>query len=184
MLEKIRELSRKEAGNEDYNIHVKVVVKYTLHLAKLKGVDPELAELAALLHDIALFRYGVKGHDAKGADDAAEILKQFNYPQDKIDRIHHAIECHSGNKDPTTMLARVLRDADALSHFDAIPWLLKVGLKDNNNDLHKAIAYVDKKIDNDIDHKMTLDESKLMVKAKYGLAKQLLKFSLDCFKEN
>lgn len=176
MIEKIREIVKKEVPLHDWKFHVSIVVKHSIQLAKLFEEDEEMAEIAALLHDIGGFRRGWENHEVKGAEEAEKILKDLNYSEETIEKIKHCILSHrsDGPSYPETKLAKILRDADALSHFDAVPYLLYVGLYRNNNDVEKAMKWVRDKLERDYNEKICLPESKKIAKEKYEAAKLIL----------
>lgn len=93
----------------------------------LKGVDLEILQLAALLHDIGNFkelrdRTGKICHAQESVKMAQKILKDFKYPKEKIDKVIHCILAHryrTGVK-PETKEAKILFDADKLDALGAI----------------------------------------------------------------
>jgi putative nucleotidyltransferase with HDIG domain len=183
MLPKLRELVREEIGEENWLLHVANVVKYAKHLAEVEGVDQDIAEMAALLHDIGRYKFGGKEHEITGVPEAEKILKELGASENVIEEVKHCVATHRASKDapPKTKIAEIIRDADAMAHFDIIPTLVQVGLKKHDNDIKKAIEWVDAKLDRDWNNKMHLPESKKIVEEKYKAAKLLLKANLDCF---
>ena len=182
MIEKITELVKKEAGEDDWKFHIAIVVKYAKHLAQSENVDEELAELAALLHDIGRLRFGPKDHEITGVVEAEKILKEFNYPEDVIEEVKYCVKVHRSDRNniPKTKAAVIIRDADSLAHFDAVLYLIKVGLMKFDNNFGKAAVWVDEKIDRDWNKKIHLPESKKLGEEKYKAAKVLLKATKDC----
>ncbi len=93
----------------------------------LKGVDLEVLQLAALLHDIGgLKELGDKTgkvcHARESAKMAQKILKNLKYPQEKIDKVIHCILAHrhrTGAK-AETKEAKILFDADKLDALGAL----------------------------------------------------------------
>ena len=98
MLEKIRQLVKKEADEDDWKYHIVPVANYAKKLAKLLKVDEEITELAALLHDIGRLKFGGEDHDITGVPEAEKILKQHGYSQEIIDEVKHCVESHRGSK--------------------------------------------------------------------------------------
>lgn len=97
--------------------HVQHVVGLACWLADETGADKEIVEAAAWLHDV---RKSEPKHALRGAEAAAEILAETDFPQAKIDAVAHAIRRHEGlvrdEPEPLTPLeAAVLWDADKLS---------------------------------------------------------------------
>ncbi|MBW2971974.1 HD domain-containing protein, partial [Candidatus Woesearchaeota archaeon] len=156
------------------------------HLARMECVDEEVTELAALLHDICRVKFGGKDHEITGIPEAEKILKDHNYPQEVIDEVKHCVFTHRASKDnkTETKIAEIIRDADAISHFDAIPYLLKAGLEKNDDEMKKTLEWLSAKLDRDWNNKMHLPESKRLVEEKYKAARLLIDATLDCFKED
>ena len=104
-----------------WKTHIKSVVKYSKILAKQLNADEEICELSALLHDIIKIKYN-KGemHHIYGSEEAEKILKKYDYPGEKIQKIKHCILTHSSdeNYSPQSIEAKIVASADALSHFD------------------------------------------------------------------
>lgn len=118
----------KEKNNYDFwNEHIKYVVNNAMILAKEYEADVEIVELAALLHDISLVNeVGPREeHHTHSAQIAKEILEQYNYPQEKIEKVLKCILNHRDrNKYPrTTIEEDCVGDADIISHFDNIPMI-------------------------------------------------------------
>ncbi|MFH2136371.1 MAG: HD domain-containing protein [Patescibacteria group bacterium] len=176
MIKKLTKLVRAEMIENDWKYHVSLVVKYAKRLAKIKHENVKIAEIAALLHDIGGFKYGWKNHEKTGAKEAEKILTRLNFSPDIIKEVKICIESHrtSGRVKPKTKLAEILRDADALAHFDAVPWLISIGLYRLKN-LEKTIVWVRNKLENDYKHKLHLPESKKIAAPKYRAAMTILK---------
>ena len=129
IIEKIKEIVKRECSEEDWKFHILIVVKYAKLLAKKLGVDEKLAELGALLHDIGRIRIGGKDHEITGAKEAEKILKELNCPEEIIEEIKHCVEAHGGKIKPRTKIAEIIANADAMAHFDAIPTLFLAAFK-------------------------------------------------------
>ncbi|HPS21591.1 MAG TPA: HD domain-containing protein [Candidatus Paceibacterota bacterium] len=149
MLEKIRELVKSEAEQDDWKYHIIPVVNYAKKLAKILKVDEEIVELAALLHDIGRLKFGGENHDITGIPEAEKILKEHNYPQDTIDEIKHCVESHRGSKDliPKTILAKIIANADAMAHFDVLPIFFY--WRSKKDSFEEVLKWTDEKIERD-----------------------------------
>ncbi|MEL9940967.1 MAG: HD domain-containing protein [Ignisphaera sp.] len=103
--------------------HVMRVRDLALEIASMveEPVDREVLELAALLHDVGRL-YSDEGHAKRSAEIARILLELANYPKDRIDRVVEAIESHSFSegKEPRTIEAKILSDADKLDALGAI----------------------------------------------------------------
>ena len=179
MDERIKEIVRKECGEDDYKYHVVIVVKYAKMLADKLNADKEVVELAAWLHDITVQTDDANHHES-GAKRAEEILRDFNYSDDLICKIKGCIISHRTSKaiEPDSIEAEIIRNADAIAHFDILPVLFKYKL-DKGEDLKTAFQWVYDKIERDWSKKITLKEAKELAQEKY----EAIKLVLDSLKE-
>ncbi len=147
-------------------------------MAKKLGADAEITELGALLHDIGWIT-AVKydpDHEISGQPLAEKLLKKYGYPQDKINQVKHIIASHRGSSEvkPETLEAKIIANADAMAHFDVIPWLFKIALGNNGNDVQKSVRWVFDKAERDWNKKITLPEARELVMEKYKALKVVL----------
>ena len=157
--------------------HVKKVVVYAQFLAEKQHGDTEICEIAALLHDIAQYSGNTDSnniHHIEGAKIAGQILMELNYPEEGIERVKKCILNHRGSvlKPAESIEEQIIKDADAMSHFDTIPSLFKVAfrvLKLTEND---AGSWVRDKIERD--WTKISDQSKPYISDKYEAVKLLL----------
>ena len=179
MLNKVREIVKKEAEESDWKYHIVPVVKYAKKLAKIMNVNEETVELAALLHDIGRLKFGGKDHEITGVPEAEKILKENNYSQDIINEVKHCVESHRGSKNipPKTIIAKIIANADAMAHFDVLPIFFY--WRSNKQTFEEALKWTSDKIDRDWNKKLTLPEAKEMIKEKY----KAIKLVLDSNKE-
>ena len=116
-------------GQEDiWENHIISVVNYSKRLAKKRGADKEIVEIAAWLHDIKKLRGEKGGHHIFGAKEAEQILKKIGYPHDKTEQVKECILTHSSDKKypPKSLEAKIVATADALSIFDNFPGMAYV----------------------------------------------------------
>jgi uncharacterized protein len=106
--------------------HTERVHKTALHIGRLMEARLDVLSGAALLHDIGR-RYETREqgkicHAEKGAELARAILEKLNFPQSFIDETAHCIEAHRyrGDKNPRTLEAKILYDADKLDSIGAV----------------------------------------------------------------
>ncbi len=106
--------------------HTERVHKTALHIGRLLEARLDVLSAAALLHDIGR-RYETREqgkicHAEKGAELARDILEKLNFPQSFIDETAHCIEAHRyrGDKNPRTLEAKILYDADKLDSIGAV----------------------------------------------------------------
>ena len=126
---KIKEIMKKELSSSAHSMdHVMRVHDLCLLIADgEKEVDREILEAAVLLHDIARVKEngdttGGTDHAVLGSEMAGKILKEMNFPEDKIENVKHSILCHrfrTGNE-PKTIEAKILFDADKLDTLGAV----------------------------------------------------------------
>ena len=141
---------------DEYNLykdHIQYVYHYVLSLSHDKNVDREVLEISSLLHDISMTDRDLdrSKHNEYSANIAEELLRNNNYPLDKINLIKKCIINHSHNRKEfrTTMEEQILVDADGLSHFDSIPSLYSLAhtvMELNDID---ALSFIQDKLTND-----------------------------------
>ncbi len=104
--------------------HIERVRKIAKDIAsRYREVDMEVLELAVLMHDIGRFgSLGNTDHALASAQVADALLTLAGYPQDKKERVIHAILTHSysGRREPKTLEAKILSDADKLDALGAV----------------------------------------------------------------
>ena len=127
--QKIREIVKKELSNSHHDMeHVLRVYNLCLRLAGSEpNVDLDVLKTAALLHDIARVKEfqdktGTVEHASLGAEMAEGILKKLDYSGEKISQIQHCIAVHRyrRNREPQTLEAKILFDADKLDSLGAL----------------------------------------------------------------
>lgn len=102
--------------------HVARVLELACRFAEgYSGVDYEVLQLAALLHDVGRVS-GVENHAARSAQVARALLKLAGYPEDRIERVVEAIVSHSYShgRRAESLEARILSDADKVDALGAI----------------------------------------------------------------
>ena len=101
-------------------LHTDRVRRNILALARVEGVDPVLAELAALLHDVGRTQPGPENeHGARSADMAHPLLADLALTDGERAAVLYAIRWHNSGRDDTPLLC-ILRDADMLDALGAI----------------------------------------------------------------
>lgn len=179
-IELVRKFVKNKFDEEDWKYHILLVVFYAKKLAKHYKVNMETVEtveLAALLHDIG--RTDQKNddmHHVVGVPVAETILKKFHYSEKTIEEVKHCILSHrtSTGPKPKTMVAKIVANADAMAHFDAIPVLIYWRAVNRGN-LETILQWINNKIQKDWDKKINLPEAKRIAKNKYKAAKLILK---------
>ena len=101
-------------------MHIDRVRNYIRILARAEGVDPFLAELAALLHDVGRIQSGPENeHGARSAIMAEPLLADLSLTDDERAEVLFAVRWHNSARTDTPLLC-VLRDADMLDGLGAI----------------------------------------------------------------
>lgn len=109
-----------------------------------------------------------------GARLAEEILKDFDYPQNKIDQVKHCIEAHRGSKmaEKLTKEALCVADADSMAHFDSVSSLFYLAFFSHKMDIDQANDWIREKLQRSW-NKFS-DEAKGIVRDKYEASRLLL----------
>ena len=145
-------------GYDIWTHHILKVVENAKQLASRFDANPEIVEIAALLHDYASIKDKAlyADHHIHGPIEAEKLLKRFGYPREKREAVKHAIATHraSVTVEHRSAEGACLANADALSHIEQVPSLL-------------YLAYVH--------HQMEIDEGKIWVKAKLQRSWQKLR---------
>lgn len=174
IINRSNEFEEKTKGTkEEYNLyekHVKYVYKYATLLAKDEEVDLEVVQLSALLHDIAMTDPSLDRarHSEYGPNIAGDILKKYNYPEDKIELIKKCILNHSSKRKNyrTTKEEEILVDADALSHFDGIESIYSLAHNVMELSEEESINFVKDKLTKDYNE--VSDRAKMLIEDKYN----------------
>lgn len=174
IIEKIKEIVRKEADDWDWNYHIQIVVKYAKIMAKRMNADEEVVEIAAWLHDLTRLNGGDETHHLTGPVEAEKILKGFGYPQDKIDKVKHCIHAHRGSQSikRETIEAECVASADAMCHFDTIVPLMYLNMVKLKRDIEETRTWMKAKIERS--WKKLIPEAKEIMKKKYDAVKLIL----------
>ncbi|MCR5649697.1 MAG: HD domain-containing protein [Lachnospiraceae bacterium] len=87
-------------------------------IAKKRGLDPEIAAMAAMLHDLHAYKSGsYDDHAHKGSDLAREILGELQLTDEsETEMICSAIYHHDDKPATDSPMDEVLKDADVIDH--------------------------------------------------------------------
>ncbi|UCH31836.1 MAG: HD domain-containing protein [Candidatus Bathyarchaeota archaeon] len=98
--------------------HTLRVAHWARILALGEKADIEQCVVAALFHDVSHFiSEDYRKHGTKSAEIAKEFLKSEGVPEAFINEVCYAIESHVGERNPKTMEAKILQDADTIDRF-------------------------------------------------------------------
>ena len=148
----VEEACKAETNVFGYGIwthHILQVAKIGKKIAGQFNADPEIVEIAALLHDYA----GIKDHSLHkehhmhGAIEGGKILKDINYPEQKIEAVKHCIKNHRGVPGKRgTPEAECLASADAIAHIEYVPSLFYLAYAKFDMDIDDGTDWIRKKL--------------------------------------
>jgi len=115
--------SRNAFGPAFFEEHLSVVVEYARKLGNTLGADLEIVELAAWLHDLAAIQdiAALPRHPALGAEIARQVLREQDYPEERIDPVARCILSHS----VPVHKGRGLPEEVCISNADAMAQIVK-----------------------------------------------------------
>lgn len=176
----VEEACKKETnvfGYRAWKHHIKQVITFGQQLADVLKADKEVVIIAAILHDYAsiLDYKNEREHHQVGAALARELLKSFNYDEEKTNLVCDAIYSHRGSVkiERTTKEAICLASADAMSHIDQIPSLFYMVYVMKGMSVEEGTKYVMSKLNRS--WQKLCPEAKEMIKDKYEATTILLK---------
>ena len=99
-------------------VHLYGVSLAATMIARKRGLDWEIASMAAMLHDLHAYKSGsYDDHAHKGADLAREILGELNLTdEEETETICSAIYHHDDKLVTDAPMDEVLKDADVIHH--------------------------------------------------------------------
>ena len=168
-----------------YDQHLPFVTQKTRELAKIYGANPELAEAAAWLHDVADVKMKRKneGHDQESLRLAKELLETCGYSKQDIalvvDDAISLHSCYDGHR-PTSAEGQVLATADALAHISTDFYLYTTRILHDEMSLEETKAWTLQKLERDFTHKICFDDIRTQARPDYEALKNV--FSRSAFK--
>ncbi|MCR9173950.1 MAG: HD domain-containing protein [bacterium] len=119
----IREQFLDDATGHDW-YHIQRVVTLSKYIQSKEGGDLEIVELAALLHDISDHKFNGGKLDA-GGKVAFDILRSFDYPEDRAMKVKYIVDNISfkganTESEMNSLEGRIVQDADRLDAIGAI----------------------------------------------------------------
>ena len=147
---KICEENKKKSNFDHWNNHIRIVYERGHELAIERNADIEIVDLSTILHDVARVKGvgPIEEHNIYGAEVAEEILKKYNYPEEKIERVKRCIYNHIDNP-KESVEEEIVGDADALSHFDDLSTLYYLAFRMLKLDFDQAKDFIKKKLEFD-----------------------------------
>ena len=103
--------------------HVQLVRQFALQLAAIEGADPQVVEIAALLHDIGSYK-GREQHHIWSYDLSREFLKTTDLPEAVQERILECVLKHRTrfSMEDNRLEVKVVQSADALGTLFDDEW--------------------------------------------------------------
>lgn len=177
LIDEVRELwasADRGVYKEVFDFHVIPVVKNAENLAELKDTDVTVVKIAAFLHDVGYIGADFVDHEVRNAEQAGKILSKYGYSQDLILKIQKCILSHSiaSKCIETTTESEILRNADAMAHFQCLPYMIAFAVREGKG-LRETVIWLSKKLDEEWRFKMTIPEARLLVKDCYEATKRL-----------
>jgi len=166
----------KEVYEGVFDFHVVPAARNAEKLAKLKSANIELVVVAAYLHDIGYIGKGHMNHEIRSAKLARKILQKHGYSQQFISRVEKCIVRHSTSQkcEQWTIEDEILRNADAMAHFQCLPYIIAFSVKEGRT-LREAISWLSTKLHNDWQLKLTMPEARTLVEPCYKAAQELFR---------
>ena len=130
--------------------HITQVMENAQRLATMFNADPEIVEVAALLHDYASVKDQAlyKDHHIHGPIEAEKLLTQFGYPSENIAAVKHCIATHRGStpRDHRNPEAECLANADAVTHLEQVPSLVHLAFVEKELGIDEGAIWVRQKL--------------------------------------
>jgi len=162
-------------GFEPFQNHFVPTVKYARYLANEIGGDLEIVTIAAWIHDIGSIMMGRHDHHITGAKIAEKKLREFGYPEKRVQLVKNCVLHHRGSQKikAETLEEQIVAEADAMSNFDNISGIFKAAFIFEGLTQEQARVSIVKKLENKW-NQLSLDGSKDLVRPKYEAAMLLL----------
>jgi uncharacterized protein len=113
-------------------------------------------------------------HHSIGAEKAGEILKGYNYPHDKINKVKSCILNHrsSVNNNKNTVEEICVADADAIIHLTEIASLFYAAYKEMDKNIEEGQKWIQEKLEKD--YKKLSEKSKIKYVNEFKVISKLL----------
>ena len=176
---------RAEAQPEDKFGHQPRLYALCTKIGQGLEYDDDVVFAAAWMHDLGVFL----GHRPKDPIELAqwdhvpytigrsrELLKEWNFPVEKLDGVADAIRSHQAKDEPLTIEATILRDADMLEQLGAIGVmraLAKVG-RDTRYPSFSSVLPVIHHATNQLPSSLRLTTSKALSERRVGVLRSFM----------
>ena len=182
--QRIIDLVRQRHLADDFRYHILPVVRNAVELTSRLKADQRVVETAAYLHDIGRagpYSSAAKDdHHIKGAKESKRILMGLGgYDPGTIEEVYHCVLAHRARAkpDPLTIEAEIVNNADAMSHFEAFPWLFGIFLQTEPN-LESAMQGLKAKYERDWGRELTLSCAREIVRPRFEAIMMVLNDNL------
>jgi uncharacterized protein len=152
--ETVEEACAAESNVFGYGIwthHITQVVANARKLAPRFDADREIVVLGALLHDYASIKNEAlyDDHHIHGPREAEQLLREHDYPSERIEQVKHCIANHRGSveSEPDTPEAACLANADAMAHIQQPHSLLYLAYVQHGMEIDEGAEWVLEKLD-------------------------------------
>jgi uncharacterized protein len=159
-----------------YADHLLVVLKYSELLADTLKADKEIVRLSSLLHDISAVMdiKTLPAHNINSADMAELLLRQNNYPEERIQMVKQTILKHTspikiGEGTPEEIC---LSNADAISQIVKPAYWMYFVFKIRNLTYEEGKNWLITKIDSNWNS--LIEPAKALIEKEYKLVKETL----------
>ncbi len=163
-------------GYAAWTYHINTVIKFAKILSNKLKADNDICEIAAIFHDYASVKDKklYPQHHIHSARLAEEILRQYNFPEDKIKKIKHCIYAHRGSKNikKESLEAQIVASADSMSHFKHLDSLLYLSYAVHKMDIATGKKWVLDKLQRS--YRKLMPEAKQIIEEKYIAIKKAL----------
>ncbi len=158
--------------------HVLIAADYARELAQKYGANEELAEAAALLHDVAdaVTKRDDPNHEQLSLSMARQLMEEADYSEEEIKLVvDDAIRFHScmNGERPQTLEGKVLSTADSLAHLKTDFYIYGTWALSREKSLPEIKEWVLTKIERDLNDKILFDDVRQEVKPEYNRIKTL-----------
>ena len=152
-----------------YENHVLWVAKKSRELAEKYAVNADIAEAAALIHDVAdaVMARRDDNHESESLRLARELLVECGYHEAEIkiivDDAARFHSCHDGHK-PNSQEGLVLATADAMAHFQTSFYAYALWMR-GRHDYDSLRAWALAKLERDYHDKIMYEDERAEVRS-------------------
>lgn len=126
--------------------HILRVLKRCIRLGEELNADLVVLVAAVYLHDLGRHYIDDKAHGSLSALKAQPVLERINFPEQKRDKVLHAIRVHDVSASPedrTTLESKILYDADKIDTLGVVGILRYIRHFYRKNPIDYVLADID-----------------------------------------